>query len=244
MSENLSLEGRPVKNENLLLNLICAALAVVFLVVAALNVSWAGNFLTIDGLFFSTVCLVGAVVFLINPALTLISAGYLRNPFKRTAASTEAPQAGPVEEPSRQLPPDVIGVMYRMDPEHAPARPVRYDIAVAAETVHPAAAHEVVEEVHFEGSNRLFVAVWLWLLGLTAVEIFLAYIHVPVHLMLTILLGLSVVKAALIMAYFMHLRFERLSLVLTLVPVLVLCICLLLVFFPDSVRLLNLRVYR
>jgi cytochrome c oxidase subunit 4 len=100
------------------------------------------------------------------------------------------------------------------------------------------------EDVHFEGSNRLFVAVWLWLLGLTAVEVFLAYIHVPVHLMLTILLGLSVVKAALIMAYFMHLRFERLSLVLTLVPVLVLCICLLLVFFPDSVRLLNLRVYR
>jgi cytochrome c oxidase subunit IV len=54
--------------------------------------------------------------------------------------------------------------------------------------------------------------------------------------MLTILIGLSIIKAALIVAYFMHLRFERLSLVLTLVPMLIVCICLLLVFFPDSFR--------
>jgi hypothetical protein len=39
----------------------------------------------------------------------------------------------------------------------------------------------------------------------------------------------------------MHLRFERLSLVLTLVPMLVICICLLLVFFPDSFRSKNYR---
>jgi hypothetical protein len=39
----------------------------------------------------------------------------------------------------------------------------------------------------------------------------------------------------------MHLRFERLSLVMTLVPALVICICLLLVFFPDSFRSSNMR---
>jgi cytochrome c oxidase subunit 4 len=59
--------------------------------------------------------------------------------------------------------------------------------------------------------------------------------------MLTILVGLSIIKAALIVAYFMHLRFERLSLVLTLVPMLVICICLLFVFFPDSFRSKNNR---
>ena len=42
--------------------------------------------------------------------------------------------------------------------------------------------------------------------------------------MLTALLGLSVVKAALIIAYFMHLKFERLSLFLTLFPMLIFCI--------------------
>jgi cytochrome c oxidase subunit 4 len=54
--------------------------------------------------------------------------------------------------------------------------------------------------------------------------------------MLIIVIGLSLIKAAMIMAYFMHLRFERMSLVLTLVPILIVCICLLFVFFPDSNR--------
>jgi cytochrome c oxidase subunit 4 len=92
------------------------------------------------------------------------------------------------------------------------------------------------EGEHFAGSNKLFITVWVWLLALTGLEVFLGYKHIRFELMLTILVGLSVIKAALIVAYFMHLRFERLSLVLTLVPMLVVCICLLLVFFPDSFR--------
>jgi cytochrome c oxidase subunit 4 len=95
--------------------------------------------------------------------------------------------------------------------------------------------------IHFEGSTKLFLSVLGGLLLLTLVEVVLAYFKVPLQIMLTILIGLSLIKAALIMAYFMHLRFERLSLVLTLVPILVVCICLLLVFFPDSFRSLRLR---
>jgi cytochrome c oxidase subunit 4 len=94
---------------------------------------------------------------------------------------------------------------------------------------------------HFAGSNKLFISIWVWLLGLTLIEIFLAYRPMSIHIMLTILLGLSVIKAALIMAYFMHLKFERLSLILTIVPMLVVCILLLFVFFPDSYRSLGLR---
>ncbi len=103
----------------------------------------------------------------------------------------------------------------------------------------PARAREGV--VHFEGSVRLFLSVLGGLLFLTLIEVYLGYIQLSLHLMLTILIGLSLIKAAMIMAYFMHLRFERLSLVLTLVPVLVVCICLLFIFFPDSFRSLNLR---
>ena len=62
-----------------------------------------------------------------------------------------------------------------------------------------------------------------------------------IHFMLTVLLGLSIIKAALIVAYFMHLKFERLSLILTIVPMLVVCIMLLFVFFPDSFRSAGLR---
>jgi cytochrome c oxidase subunit 4 len=100
--------------------------------------------------------------------------------------------------------------------------------------------HAHVEE-HFAGSNKLFISIWVWLVALTLVEIFLAYKPMPMHLMLIVLLGLSFIKAALIMAYFMHLKFERLSLILTLIPALVVCIMLLFVFFPDSFRSAGLR---
>jgi cytochrome c oxidase subunit 4 len=99
--------------------------------------------------------------------------------------------------------------------------------------VPPARAHE---HVHFEGGTRLFLNVLLGLLALTVIEVFLAYIHVPLQIMLTLLIGLSLVKAAMIVAYFMHLRFERMSLVLTLIPTLAVCICLLFIVFPDSFR--------
>src|SRR5436189_4131645 len=89
---------------------------------------------------------------------------------------------------------------------------------------------------HFAGTNRLFVSVWVWLLAITGFEVFLGYIHLPVMYMLVILMGASIIKAALIVAYFMHLRFERLNLILTIIPALVVAICLLLVFFPDSFR--------
>jgi len=101
-------------------------------------------------------------------------------------------------------------------------------------------AHAHAEE-HFAGSNKLFISIWVWLVVLTLVEIFLAYKPMPIHLMLIVLLGLSIIKAALIMAYFMHLKFERLSLILTLIPALVVCILLLFVFFPDSFRSAGLR---
>ncbi len=98
--------------------------------------------------------------------------------------------------------------------------------------------------VHFEGTTKLFLVVLAALLGLTVVEVLLAYKDVGLVLMLTILVGLSLIKAALILAYFMHLRYERMSLVYTLIPMLVICICLLFIFFPDSFRIFNLRVYR
>ena len=57
-------------------------------------------------------------------------------------------------------------------------------------------------EEHFAGSNKLFTSIWVWLVALTLVEIFLAYRPMSIHFMLTILLGLSIIKAALIVAYF------------------------------------------
>lgn len=97
-----------------------------------------------------------------------------------------------------------------------------------------------VASVHIE-PKRIFLIVWGLLLALTCVETFLAYQDIVVKVMLIILMALSIIKASLIISYFMHLRYERRSLVLTLMPALVFVIAMLFVLFPDSIRLLNMR---
>jgi len=101
---------------------------------------------------------------------------------------------------------------------------------------------ETLNDHEHVGSTSLFVWVWVALIALTFFEVFLAYMDIRRDVMLVILMGGSIIKAALIMAYFMHLRFERLSLVLTLVPAMVVCLSLLMIFFPDSLRLHDLRM--
>lgn len=91
------------------------------------------------------------------------------------------------------------------------------------------------------GSNRQNIIVWGGLLALTALEVALAYVHIDQTLMLIILMGASIIKAALIVAYFMHLKFERMSLILTIVPTIVVLLCLFAILFPDSFRLRDMR---
>jgi cytochrome c oxidase subunit IV len=95
------------------------------------------------------------------------------------------------------------------------------------------------EEIeHITGATTMtFAKVWIVLLVLTGAEVLLAYEQVPTMIMLTILVGLSVIKAALIIAYFMHMKFERLSLFLTLFPMMIFCIVLMLIFLGDAVRI-------
>src|SRR5437773_2309206 len=100
-------------------------------------------------------------------------------------------------------------------------------------------AEEAIHE-HAVGIPAL-IKVWVALLALTGIEVFLAYEQVPTLIMLTALVGLSIIKAALIIAYFMHLKFERFSLFLTLFPMLIFCILLMLVFMPDSMRAMLMR---
>lgn len=99
-----------------------------------------------------------------------------------------------------------------------------------------AEAHVIEHEAEHGGSNRENTVIWLLLLGLTAAEVFLAYEHINPTLMLIVVMILSVIKAGLIIAYFMHMKFERLSFILTVVPILVALLCLFAIFFPDSKR--------
>ena len=102
--------------------------------------------------------------------------------------------------------------------------------------------HAHTEEAHAGASVGTNLAIWIGLVAITGLEVFLAYEELNPTLMLTILVGLSLVKAALIMSYFMHLKFEKFSLVLLLVPAMIFCICMMLIFFfPEALRVISLR---
>jgi len=83
--------------------------------------------------------------------------------------------------------------------------------------------------------------IWFNLVALTAAEVLLACVQLRPALMLTALIGLSMGKGVLIVAYFMHLKFERLSLFFALFPALIAIILALLALMPDAARMVELR---
>jgi caa(3)-type oxidase subunit IV len=99
-----------------------------------------------------------------------------------------------------------------------------------------------VATTHDQGKGQYF---WVWgaLLLLTAVEVALAYNQVfqPVR-MLEALMILSVIKSALIIGYFMHLKFEIAAMKWVLMVAVVACLCLMFIFFPDAFRIIHLGV--
>src|SRR2546429_3228660 len=70
-----------------------------------------------------------------------------------------------------------------------------------------ALAERVAEEQRHHKKAQFF---WVWaaLLVMTAIEVYLTYQNMAPTKMLTILMGLSLIKAALIIGFFMHLRYE------------------------------------
>ena len=96
---------------------------------------------------------------------------------------------------------------------------------------------------HDDAKGQYF---WVWgaLLVLTGIEVILAYKQVfqPVR-MLEILLFLSVIKSALIIGYFMHLKFEKALMRWLLVISVSACFVIMyFFFFPDAGRILSIGV--
>jgi caa(3)-type oxidase subunit IV len=87
---------------------------------------------------------------------------------------------------------------------------------------------------------------WVWgaLLILTGIEVYFGYrqMFTPVR-MLELLLFLSVIKSALIIGYFMHLKFETALMRWILVASVTACfIIMYFFFFPDADRIIHLGV--
>ncbi len=109
-------------------------------------------------------------------------------------------------------------------------------LVTRGDTMHDVATHDDSKGQYF----------WVWgaLLVLTGIEVVLAYEQVfqPVR-MLEILLILSIIKSALIIGYFMHLKFERAIMRWMLVISVTACFVIMYFFsFPDADRILQLGV--
>ena len=91
-------------------------------------------------------------------------------------------------------------------------------------------------------SKGQFLWVWAALLVMTGIEVWLAYQNMELVRMLSILMGLSLIKAGLIIGYFMHLKFEISAMKWVTMSSLVFCLAMMLVFLPDAYRILHLGV--
>ncbi len=104
-----------------------------------------------------------------------------------------------------------------------------------------ALAEKAAEEQRHHSKGTFF---WVWgvLLILTGVEVYLAYQNMELVRMLTLLLGLSIVKAALIIGYFMHMKYEMSRMKWLTMSSLVICLVLMCIFLPDAYRIVHLGI--
>lgn len=99
---------------------------------------------------------------------------------------------------------------------------------------------ERVAEQQRHHSKSIFFWVWGALLFMTGIEVYLTYRNMPPVKMLTILMGLSLIKAGLIIGYFMHMKYEISQMKWLTMCALVVCLALMMIFFPDALRILAL----
>ena len=104
------------------------------------------------------------------------------------------------------------------------------------------AIEERVKQQHSHHNIMQFFWVWGALLVLTAIEVYLGYQNMEPKRMLSILMCLSIVKAALIIGYFMHMKYEVSRMKYLTMCSLVFCLAMMMVFFPDAFRIIYLGV--
>jgi cytochrome c oxidase subunit 4 len=88
------------------------------------------------------------------------------------------------------------------------------------------------QPVHAEPN---YMAVFYWLAALTVIEVVVAFLPLTKLAMGAILVVLAFSKAALVALYFMHLKFERRTLLLIAVTPVLLCVFLMFMLVPDKV---------
>jgi caa(3)-type oxidase subunit IV len=82
-------------------------------------------------------------------------------------------------------------------------------------------------------SHHNYIKIFIILSVLTAVEIGVTFLGLPRTLLVALLVGLAVWKAALVALHFMHLKIEKKTLTIVAVIPFILCVFLSLMLLPD-----------
>jgi cytochrome c oxidase subunit 4 len=81
-----------------------------------------------------------------------------------------------------------------------------------------------------------YMAIFWWLFALTVVEVcYSVFTHPPKIALMTVLIGLAVIKATMVALFFMHLRFERKTLGIIFASTLILGVILVSVGIAEQV---------
>ena len=88
---------------------------------------------------------------------------------------------------------------------------------------------------------KTYVVTWFWLLVITVLEIAVVLVGLPRLAVILLLVVLALMKATLIVAYFMHLRHERLNLIFAIVAPMILIVILFLGVARDALNVFVLQ---
>ena len=105
-----------------------------------------------------------------------------------------------------------------------------------------AAAHA---EVHQEHPIKLYLVVWAWLFVLSACSYMVDYFGLHGYLRWSLILIFMILKAGLIVAFFMHMAWERLALTYAIIlpPVLILVFVAMMLFEADYTLLTRMSFF-
>ncbi len=81
---------------------------------------------------------------------------------------------------------------------------------------------------------RIYLITWGWLLVMTLLALSVGYVEMPQGIKAVLLVGITLAKVGLIAAIFMHLRFEKMNLVMITFTPLVLAMILFFFVTPDT----------
>jgi len=89
------------------------------------------------------------------------------------------------------------------------------------------------DQSHAIGYRQYFLT-WCWLLVMTLMALGLGYAPIPEGLKAVLLVGITLAKIVLIASIFMHLKFEKMNLIMITFSPLVLALILFFITFGES----------